>query len=328
MNPVERRYRAVLRLLPPSYRERWEDDMVDAFLTSIEPDDPEDAEFVAEYGRPSWSEVGSVLALAVRLRIGTPGAPPRYAAWSHAIRFATLALVLVHAVSAVIGLVLLLPVTGRIAGLVPNPGGYLVADRWNLVLTLTAFLWAPAYVALLAGRVRLVGVLAGAAVGGEVTAALADLVRGYPMTAQRGVGLLVGALILVALAAFGPHAPAIPARPWLVALPVAVAVQAVLLWLIWPTGEFAGVRLDWPDVASVAVVVAAAVHVAIGSMRRRPYWSHALALLAGTALAFRLASVVDTSTDVQALVELAVVALVTVVLSVRASRALRGRSSL
>ena len=67
MSTLETRYRSVLRLLPLPYRQVWEEEMVATFVESMMPDDPNDADFVAEFGRPAWSEVASVAALAVRL---------------------------------------------------------------------------------------------------------------------------------------------------------------------------------------------------------------------------------------------------------------------
>ena len=82
MSRLEQRYRLLLRtLLPASYRKVWEEDMVATFLESMDTDDAEAAEYLADYGRPSWSEVASVAALAIRLRLGAAGAPPRYVAW-------------------------------------------------------------------------------------------------------------------------------------------------------------------------------------------------------------------------------------------------------
>jgi hypothetical protein len=87
MSRLEQRYRLVLRvLLPAAYRKAWEEDMVATFLDSVDSDDAEAAEYVADYGRPSWSEVASVARLAARLRLGAAGAPPRYVAWGQAVR--------------------------------------------------------------------------------------------------------------------------------------------------------------------------------------------------------------------------------------------------
>jgi hypothetical protein len=49
---------------------------------------------------PGWAEVASVAGLAVRLHLGGPGTPRRYA-WGQALRSAVLAVLLVHAVLAV-----------------------------------------------------------------------------------------------------------------------------------------------------------------------------------------------------------------------------------
>jgi hypothetical protein len=95
---LEQRYRRVLRLLPGYYRERWEQDMVAAFLDSWLTGDPEVDAAVRRFCRPSWGEVASVAGLAARLYLGGAGAPRRYFAWGQAIRRAVLAVLLVHAV--------------------------------------------------------------------------------------------------------------------------------------------------------------------------------------------------------------------------------------
>jgi hypothetical protein len=98
VNRLEQRYRVVLRtLLPASYRKLWEEDMVATFLESMASDDAEAAEYLADYGRPSWSEVASVAALAVRLRLGAANAPLRSGAWGEAVRLVALMGLLVHA---------------------------------------------------------------------------------------------------------------------------------------------------------------------------------------------------------------------------------------
>jgi hypothetical protein len=74
---LERRHRRVLRLLPAAYRAAWEDEMVATFLESRASEDPETAEFEADFGRPSWQEAASVAALAVRLRMEAIGLRPR-----------------------------------------------------------------------------------------------------------------------------------------------------------------------------------------------------------------------------------------------------------
>jgi hypothetical protein len=67
---LEQRYRRVLRLLPGYYRERWEEDMVAAFLDSWLTGDPDTDECVLEFCKPAWQEVASVVLLAARLYLG------------------------------------------------------------------------------------------------------------------------------------------------------------------------------------------------------------------------------------------------------------------
>lgn len=81
--------------------------MVATFLASMNTDDVEDAEYLAAYGRPSWSEVASVVRLAVRLRVGGVGMPPLSVAWGEAVRavrLVALVVLLVNAISATWGL--------------------------------------------------------------------------------------------------------------------------------------------------------------------------------------------------------------------------------
>ncbi|MFD0747083.1 hypothetical protein ACFQ1L_38695 [Phytohabitans flavus] len=115
MSRLEERYRTVLRLLPAGYRARWENEMVAVLLESMERDDPEEAEFVRDYGRPSWSEVGSVAALALRLRLGGAGTP-RSLTWGAAVRLAVLMALLAHAVAGTVGAGLRLWLAGALPG--------------------------------------------------------------------------------------------------------------------------------------------------------------------------------------------------------------------
>jgi len=94
---LEQRYRRVLRLLPGYYRDKWEEDMVAAFLDSWLTGDPEVDEAVMKFCRPAWQEIASVAGLAARLYLGGAGAPRRYFAWGQAVRRAVLAVTLVHA---------------------------------------------------------------------------------------------------------------------------------------------------------------------------------------------------------------------------------------
>ena len=100
MNPdlgLEQRYRRVLRLLPGYDRDKWEEDMIAAFLDSWLTGDPEEDEACLEFCKPPAAEVASVAALAVRLYLGGAGAPRRYFAWGQAVRGVVLAVTLVQA---------------------------------------------------------------------------------------------------------------------------------------------------------------------------------------------------------------------------------------
>ena len=106
--PLEQRYRRVLKLLPPYYRADWEEDMVSAFLDSMTTGDPEMDEVAADLGRPGIGELASVGALAIRLRLGGSGAPPRYFAWGQAVRRAVLIVTMMQAAIALPSLVIIL----------------------------------------------------------------------------------------------------------------------------------------------------------------------------------------------------------------------------
>jgi hypothetical protein len=86
---LELRYRRVLRLLPGWYRDKWEQDMVAAFLDSWLTGDPEADEYITRAARPSWAEAASVAGLAARLYLGGAGTARRFA-WCQAIRRAVL----------------------------------------------------------------------------------------------------------------------------------------------------------------------------------------------------------------------------------------------
>lgn len=89
MNPLERRYRRVLRLLPAGYRRAWEEDMVSAFLQSAD-----------GASRPSFGERLSVAALAVRLRFTGSHASPRSLVWYRTVGIVALLALLFQALGA------------------------------------------------------------------------------------------------------------------------------------------------------------------------------------------------------------------------------------
>ena len=154
---LEQRYRRVLRLLPGYYRDRWEEDMVTAFLDSWLTGDPDEDPVTMEFDRPTRQEVASVIALAIRLYLGGASTPRRYFAWGQAVRGAVLAVVLVHAAQGLAGLTLLtwrrhpagwLPaLPASLAG--PVPGG-----AWPAVMTTVDYAWIVILVVLVLGHYR------------------------------------------------------------------------------------------------------------------------------------------------------------------------------
>jgi hypothetical protein len=308
MNRLEERYRRVLRLLPASYRRAWEEDMVATYLQSAQPADAEDAEFVADYGRPSWSEVASVMALAVRLRLGGSGAPPRYLAWGDAARRVALVGLLVHAVTALVGL----------GARLWSPAGFpdlVVFDHMAAIRGLLGLLWVAAYISLLAGWWRAARSLAILALTPAVIFFGADLAAANgAYLLSRIVKLLVDVVLVLALVAFHRQAVPVKPRPWLVALPVGVILLTVVLLLAQFSGNL--VLLDWSSLICVAVIASATAYLAapgIGWRGRTASWSTALALLALVALGLRVATMLDylqfaaATADLAAMITLAVV---------------------
>lgn len=291
MNRLEDRYRRVLRVLPAWYRDAWEDDMVATFLQAADPTgtDHDGAAFAAEHGTPSWAEVGSVLALAVRLRLGGAGAPPRSIALGAALRRVAMVGLLLNAVTAVVGVasalwsVALVPRLTGPAVAVPAPG------PWYWVPMLAGLLWVAAYVALVRDHRRAArGLAAVALVGSVVMYADGMISTGGEFAVSATYGLLFDALPVAALAAFHRDSPPVDRRPWLIAFPVGLAVVTVPFL---PAAAL-GAPLDLPGLAAVLVILAAIVHL-VGPGRRGVAWSVALAVLAVAVLGLRATSLVD-----------------------------------
>jgi hypothetical protein len=292
MSVLEDRYRRVLRVLPAAYRATWEEEMVATFLASMATDDPDEAEYLDDYGRPSWSEVGSVLALALRLRLGAAGAPPRSVAWGQAIRLVTLMWLLGQAVLGVADLGLRLWLTGKLSWLPDPPVGWGAAtDIWHVAGNLAGLIWVLAFVGLLLGHRRIAQVLAALATVPTlvITAnAVADRISGaHPEVLSLLTIALIDVLSVVAMVAFQPGTPLLPPRPWYTALGLGAVVVPFLI--VVPV-------LDWPGLWAIVVVLMGAVHLAgpaLGRGDRSPAWSHALAILAGMVFTLRVVTLVD-----------------------------------
>jgi hypothetical protein len=290
---LERRYRRVLRLLPGWYRERWEDDMAAAFLDSWLTGDPAADEYIGKVAGPSWAEVASVAGLAIRLHLGGPATPRRYA-WGQAIRRAALALLLVHAV---LGLNVLVRVTWSrgLFGL-PAPPSILATATpggvWDAVYYAVSFAWIVILVTLVFGRYRTARILAALAIVPDLVALLqAEFTRIMPVPFGPWAWWILFNLVLVlAMAAFHPGAPPVARWPWLLALPAGYLLVIVPLLTLRETGGSAWV----PDLAGQCcflVALACLAHVPRAWSRRAAgsgIWSLTLILLAAIAGAYRI----------------------------------------
>ncbi|OJF15157.1 hypothetical protein [Couchioplanes caeruleus] len=299
---LEERYRRVLRLLPADYRHAWEEDMVDSFLQGAYDANPEDPEGV-EISSPSRAEVASVAALALRLRLGGTGAAPRRFARAEAIRLVALAGLLAHVVTALTDTLTMAWMVWRLDDLIgPDgiPEGSWLTDRWHALWALAGLLWLPAYLSLLFGHRRAARVLAVVALlpmlfSGAVGPA------GYEFTSGQAYALFFGALPVLALAAFHQDAPPIRYRPWLIAVPVGVALALAVqlpvhlnshrlgagrdLWLL--------ALVDWPGLWCTALAGATVMQLVATRRSAIPSRPLALALLVAAAFGLRLATTLD-----------------------------------
>ncbi|SCL37080.1 hypothetical protein GA0074692_4546 [Micromonospora pallida] len=329
---LEERYRSVLRLLPAAYRQRWADDMVAAYLDSVDTGDPETTEDVLDYGRPSLSEVASIVALAVKLRLGGADAPPRPYAWGQAVRLATLMVVLTHAVMATGGIAVTLWLSGSV-GWLPAAASDLAltppSSTWRVAWDLAGYAWLPAYVALVLGQRRVAQAVALlAVVPPTVTIAVTQATGAAPLTVSPWANRLVDVVLLLAMAAFPHGSTPVSRRPWLLALPIGILLVPVPLFALQATQPELRL-LDWPGLCCVLVSVAMLVHLTGRSARSLP-WSLAFVLLAATALTLRLATLPDYGNQAQrtalfviAGAQVVVLLAVGVPVALRASRALR-----
>ncbi|MFF8726850.1 hypothetical protein ACF073_10195 [Streptomyces sp. NPDC015171] len=151
---LEARYRTALRLLPAYYRRAREEEMVETYLGDLDRD-------TQDQSRPTLGEVASIAALAVRCRLGVPGAPRPYALLGSAVRLFALFAALLQAASAVVDRALELTwafthgASDRRMFLTGFTGRG-TTDTVVAVLTWTLpLLWTVAYFALLHDRRRL-----------------------------------------------------------------------------------------------------------------------------------------------------------------------------
>jgi hypothetical protein len=296
---LEDRYRRALRLLPPSYRSAWEEDMVATFLErayAAAPDDPEGVELSS----PSRAELASVATLAVRLWLGGVGAAPRYFAWGEAMRRVALAGLLAYAAGALVSVAIRIWVEQRLPGLAgPAP-----ASRPGALLTIVNLLWVPAYLLLLYGQTRAARYISWAAVAPIVISAVARLTADHGAFAiSRTFDLVFAILPVVALAAFHQSAPPIERRPWLIGLAVGTVLTLAVFVVSQPFPE-AWVLVDWATLWCAGVLAAALwllrpwSRTALRQFRTGSTtpWILALAVLGWGALGLRVTTVIDYGT--------------------------------
>ena len=299
---LEDRYRRVLRLLPGYYRDKWEEDMVAAFLDSRLTGDLDDDVYDVLFGRPSWQEVASVLGLAARLYLGGATAPRRYFAWGQAIRYAVLAVTLVQATRG-LDVLLLTAWVRRLFGWLPAPPASLVVATpgggpppavWYLV----AYAWIVALVMLTLRHYRIAQVIAALAIVPDLVTLLQGQFTGRlpaPYVGPWAFFVLLNLAPVLAMTAFHRDAPPAPRWPWLLALPANYLLVVVPLLALDLNGnsawvpDFSGLYCILVSLACLAYVPRAWSRQAAGS----GVWSLALTLLAADAGAYRLFSIAD-----------------------------------
>ncbi|MFJ9820135.1 hypothetical protein ACIRU3_33675 [Streptomyces sp. NPDC101151] len=258
--PLESRYRAVLRLLPVYYRREREEEMVETYLWDVDRD-------TQDQSRPTLGEVASIAALAVRSRLGAPGAPRRYVLLGSAVRLFALFAVLIQAAAAVVDLVLELTWAAGRGGAERHMFLSQFTDQGLLTAVVTAaqwilpLLWTVAYFALLHDRRRLaraaallaavptlwplLGPLTGATVPSDPAFATAfGLLAWLPALAlcaahhrdapparlpagSPGLVLMTGCVVM------GASVVVLPAVPDLAWAPASCFVVGALGWLLW-----------------------------------------------------------------------------------------------
>jgi len=291
---LEQRYRRVLRLLPGYYRDRWEEDMVAAFLDSWLTGDPDEDECVLEFCKPTWPEVASVVGLAARLYLGGAATPRRYFAWGQAARNAVLAVMLAHAV---LGPNVLVRTawSRRLFGLPAPPASLAVISPggvWPTVYHVVNVAWIVIFVTLALGHYRTARVLAPLAIVPGLAALLQAQLTGI-MPAPFGPWawwVLFNLALVVAMAAFHQDAPPAARLPWLLALPAGYLLVFAPLLALLGTGNSAWLP-DSSGLCCLLVALACLAHAPRAWSRQAAgsgVWSLTLALLAAVAGAYRI----------------------------------------
>jgi hypothetical protein len=297
---LEQRYRRVLRLLPGYYRAQWEEDMVDAFLEGWVSGDPDDDAWILRFGRPTWPEIASVVGLAARLYLGGASTPRRYFAWGQAVRGTALALLLIHAVAGVDGVVsVFLP--GTSYRMVPMPPAVMVAtspgDVWPVTAWyLVGLVWIVVFAALILGYYRTAQVIAALGIVPSLIWLLLGQFSGRLLSpfGSWAFWFLIDLGMVLAMSAFHRDAPPVARRPWLLALPAYILLVSVPVEAANVTSHYAWVP-DVPGIWCILVGILCLAHVPRAWSRRAGtgVWSLTLVLLAAVVAVYRLVSLGD-----------------------------------
>jgi hypothetical protein len=289
---LEQRYRQVLRLLPRYYRDKWEEDMVAAFLDGWLTGDPDEDSVTMEYDRPTRQEVVSVIGLAARLRFGGTGAPRRYFAWGQAVRNAVLGVMLAHAVWG-LGQLALFARSRHLIGWLPPPAG----GFWPMLSYAVGYAWIVVFVALVLADHRTARVIAALVLGADAVTVIHGQLAGALVSpfASWAQLVVIDVAPVLAMAAFHRDAPPVARRPWLLALPAGFVLVAVPI-LAAQVSHHADWIPGWPGLGCILVAVACLVHVLRARSRRSDDsggWSLALILLAVVAGVTRIGWLTD-----------------------------------
>ena len=285
---LESRYRRVLRLLPEGYRRAWEEDMVSTFLASAGGND---------HARPSLAEQLSVLALAVRLRLGSTR-PLTEVRLRHRVLycFALMALLFL----ALVG-------TAEAAQAVVRSFGYLTGEvRFGSTYAFIASivfsgvlgpLWTVAFWCFVRGRWAAPRVIMLITLIAIFTALVVPLLTAVFGRAMELIDLVPGALVvagfvLLTEAVFAAPVDARPPAPrlWLggYLAGTVVFVAPRVLSMVWPDLRLPSV--DPLPTIHVALLLGMVGVLATSAGRRQPEWLFALALFGGGLALFFLST--------------------------------------